>query len=230
MNSWKSRLPAACTPPLTTSKCGTGRRGVVPATRARCCHNSRPARAASARQRARETPTTASAPSRDLVPVPSSSISARSTSAAEAKPRPVRARAISPLTCPAAPSTPWPPYRERSPSRSSTASRAPVDAPGGTPARTRVPSPAVRVTASVGRPRESRISTACSRLIRKVMGFSLRTLRERSRNVPQPRAPARRWHGCGRLRSPRRPARGPPSASPRRTCRVPGPCTPRRSG
>jgi len=59
-----------------------------------------------------------------------------------------------------APSTPLPSYRAESPSRRSTASRDPIDAPDGTPARAAVPSPSRAVTASVGRPRESRISSA----------------------------------------------------------------------
>ena len=43
--------------------------------------------------------------------------------------------AISSLTLPTAVSTPLPPYRRLSPSRSSIASYAPVDAPEGTAAR-----------------------------------------------------------------------------------------------
>src|SRR5450759_5675509 len=47
-----------------------------------------------------------------------------------------------------------------SPSRSSTASNAPVDAPDGIPARANVPSSRATSTSTVGLPRESRISRA----------------------------------------------------------------------
>jgi len=66
---------------------------------------------------------------------------------------------------PTAVSTPPPKKRSWSPSRSSTASPDPVDAPEGTPARAMVPSARVAVTDRVGRPRESRISTACTAVI-----------------------------------------------------------------
>src|SRR3954464_10540418 len=55
--------------------------------------------------------------------------------------------------------TPLPPYRSP-PSRSSTASKAPVDAPLGTAARAIVPSSRATSTSTVGFPRESRISRA----------------------------------------------------------------------
>ena len=47
-----------------------------------------------------------------------------------------------------------------SPSRSSTASCSPVDAPDGTAARANVPSSSATSTSTVGLPRESRISRA----------------------------------------------------------------------
>src|SRR4051794_5204328 len=55
--------------------------------------------------------------------------------------------------------TPLPPYRSP-PSRSSTASKAPVEAPLGTAARAMVPSSRATSTSTVGFPRESRISRA----------------------------------------------------------------------
>src|SRR4051794_8715502 len=55
--------------------------------------------------------------------------------------------------------TPLPPYRSP-PSRSSTASNAPVEAPLGTAARVIVPSSRATSTSTVGFPRESRISRA----------------------------------------------------------------------
>src|SRR5450759_3913622 len=119
------------------------------------------------------------APSRLFVGVPSRSRIAWSTSASEAKERPRSASASSPLTLPTAVSTPEPPYRWGSPSRSSTASRVPVEAPDGTPARAWVPSARVTVTASVGRLRESRISRA-----------------DRSVTVNALTGGLRRWLGC----------------------------------
>ena len=97
MNSWKSSLFGACTPPLRTLKCGTGSRGVTPAG-LRERHSGTPAEAAIARAAAIDTPTMALAPSRALFSVPSSLISASSSSARSAKVRPLIASAISPLT------------------------------------------------------------------------------------------------------------------------------------
>jgi hypothetical protein len=68
--------------------------------------------------------------------------------------------AISSITALTAFSTPLPRYRDLSPSRRSTASKAPVEAPEGTPARAIVPSSSATSTSTVGLPRESRISRA----------------------------------------------------------------------
>ena len=63
--------------------------------------------------------------------------------------------------------TPWTarvtalPPNSASPSRSSTASNAPVEAPLGTPAFETVPSSSATSTSRVGFPRESRICLAC---------------------------------------------------------------------
>ena len=159
MNSWKSSSLGACTPPLSTLKCGTGSDAVTPSGLSHR-HSGTPAEAASARASAIEVPTVALAPSRLLFAVPSRSIIAWSVSASEAHGRPRSKSASSPLTDATAPSTPLPSYRAGSPSRRSTASRDPVDAPDGTPARAVVPSASRTDTASVGRPRESRISSA----------------------------------------------------------------------
>jgi hypothetical protein len=70
MNSWKSRLLAACAPPLTTLKWGTGNWGVTPVG-VSACHRSRLLLAAWARYTAIETPMMAFAPSRLLLSVPS---------------------------------------------------------------------------------------------------------------------------------------------------------------
>ena len=159
MNSWKSSELGACTPPLSTLKCGTGSEGGTPSGVIHC-HSGIPAEAASARASAIEVPTVALAPSRLLFAVPSRSIMAWSASASEAQDRPRRRSRISVLTAATAPRTPLPSYLSGSPSRRSTASREPVEAPDGTPARAAVPSASRTVTARVGRPRESRISSA----------------------------------------------------------------------
>src|ERR1035437_24035 len=61
--------------------------------------------------------------------------------------------------------TPWPPYLFLSPSRSSTASLAPVEAPDGTAARPTEPSTSTTSTSIVGLLRESRIWRASIRSI-----------------------------------------------------------------
>src|SRR6266481_4790604 len=71
------------------------------------------------------------------------------------------------LTLPTAFRTPLPPYRALSPSRSSSASRSPVDAPDGTAARPNAPSASETSTSTVGLPRESRISRPCTFVIFK---------------------------------------------------------------
>src|SRR4051812_11664031 len=61
--------------------------------------------------------------------------------------------------------TPLPPYRAASASRSSSASRSPVEAPDGTAARPNAPPSSVTSASTVGLPRESRISRAATRVI-----------------------------------------------------------------
>ena len=88
---------------------------------------------------------------------------ARSSAACSSSPprgRPMTSRASSPFAFATAFSTPLPRNRLGSPSRSSSASREPVDAPDGTAALARRPSDVVISTATVGLPRESRISRA----------------------------------------------------------------------
>src|SRR5467141_4874156 len=62
-------------------------------------------------------------------------------------------------------STPLPPYRLLSPSRSSTASCSPVEAPLGTAARPAAPLDRVTSASMVGLPRLSRISRARTEMI-----------------------------------------------------------------
>ena len=98
------------------------------------------------------------APSADLFGVPSSSSRAWSTAACSLASMPSISGAIVSSTLLTARDTPFPPYRWVSPSRSSTASRLPVDAPEGTAARPHAPDSSCTSTSTVGLPRESRIS------------------------------------------------------------------------
>src|SRR4051812_13510142 len=109
---------------------------------------------------ASETPRMALAPSSDLSALPSRSsilVSIRRCSSAS---YPISSSAILSSTLLTAFSTPLPRYRPLSPSRSSIASNAPVEAPEGTAARPTVPSSSPTSTSTVGLPRESRISRA----------------------------------------------------------------------
>ena len=102
------------------------------------------------------------------------------------------ASAMAPLTPRTASITPFPPQRALSPSRFSTASCAPVDAPDGTAARPKLPSSSVTSTSTVGLPRLSRIWRAWMSTI-AVMGnrpFSMK-LRHCSFEGPIRRGPNR---------------------------------------
>src|SRR5271168_1033916 len=120
---------------------------------------------AAAREAAMETARIALAPRRDLVGVPSSEIILWSRPRWSAASKPMTALASSPLALAAALSTPLPRYLVLSPSRSSSASCSPVDAPDGTAPRPNAP-PSRRTSAStVGFPRESRTWRAWTRAI-----------------------------------------------------------------
>ena len=69
--------------------------------------------------------------------------------------KPTSASAMDSLTFCTAFNTPFPRKRFASPSRSSTASNSPVDAPDGTAARPNAPSSKMTSTSTVGLPRES---------------------------------------------------------------------------
>ena len=84
------------------------------------------------------------------------SISVRSSAPCSAARAPFRAAAISPFTFSTALDTPLPPQASP-PSRSSTASNSPVEAPEGTAADPTAPELGVTSAETVGLPRESRI-------------------------------------------------------------------------
>src|SRR3954469_1897513 len=127
---------------------------------------------AAARAHASEAPRIALAPSFPLVGVPSSAISARSIPRWSFACMPFNTPPISLLTCSTALSTPLPPKRFLSPSRNSTASLMPVEAPDGTIASPTVPSASVTSTATVGLPRESSTSRPSTRAIRRSITIS----------------------------------------------------------
>src|SRR3954447_19753425 len=99
------------------------------------------------------------APRVALFGVPSRSSISWSTRRWSPASRPTTRCAICDSTACTACWVPLPPYRSP-PSRSSTASKAPVDAPEGTAARPKLSSSRITSTSTVGLPRESRISRA----------------------------------------------------------------------
>ncbi len=210
MNSCRSIELSACTPPLITFSIGTG--SVVASSPPRWRKSETPESAAAAFATASETPRTAFAPSRLLFGVPSSSIRRRSTAAWSAASRPATAAAISPLTFATAVETPFP-FHVLPPSRSSTASCTPVEAPDGTIA---LPSaPATTSTSTVGFPRESRTCRACT----LVIALTRAPLPGRSTR-PARRAAARSNSRRSPQRAPRPPRPGGGSAVPRAAARA----------
>src|SRR3990172_1872484 len=79
--------------------------------------------------------------------------------------------------------TPLPKYRSLSPSRSSTASFSPVEAPLGMAALPTVPSSSVSSTSTVGFPRESRISPAHTSVMVVFMSNSRNDQEEKNRGT-----------------------------------------------
>src|SRR3989442_3823538 len=112
-----------------------------------------------------ETARIALAPSVDLFSVPSSCFMTKSTMACSRASIPSTSLAMREFTLSTAFVTPLPRKRFLSPSRSSSASRDPVDAPDGTAARPTAPESSTQSTSIVGFPRESRISRANSSTI-----------------------------------------------------------------
>src|SRR3546814_600132 len=106
------------------------------------------------------------APRLALLGEPSRSIRCRSMPRWSSPSKPSRASRIGPLTLSTAPSTLLPPNASP-PSRSSTASNWPVDAPEGTMARPVAPEARNTSTSTVGLPRESRTwrPSTCSMLL-----------------------------------------------------------------
>src|SRR4051812_30347518 len=98
--------------------------------------------------------------------------------------------------------TPLPPYRSP-PSRSSTASKAPVEAPLGTAARAIVPSSRATSTSTVGFPRESRISRApTASMLGTGAAYPARRPR-RARQLHRHRYFLRRWTSMSTPAAPR---------------------------
>lgn len=156
MNSCTSILLAACAPPLRMFIIGTGRTSALTPPKNR--YRGRPSAFAAARALARETAKIAFAPSRDLSGVPSRRSMAVSISPVWEASMPVSAAHISVLIFFTARSTPFPPKRAGSASRSSKASNCPVEAPLGTAAVPLTPFCKRTTASTVGFPRESIIS------------------------------------------------------------------------
>ena len=178
MNSWKSTLLSACAPPLSTFIIGTGRtwsRLGAAEDSGRAAGPPRPRRPARPPARRRGSRWRRAATCSGSRRARSGSRSIAPCSAARA---PSSASAISPLTLATARATPLPPQASP-PSRSSTASNSPVEAPEGTAARPRAPESSTTSTSTVGLPRESRIWRAWMRSIDgiRVAGSAGRTLR-----------------------------------------------------
>ena len=106
MNSWKSTLLSAWTPPLSTFIIGTGR--VWPFAPPRYSYSGRFALAAAARATASDAPRMALAPRRPLLGVPSAAIIARSTARWSVASMPTSSPRISPFTFSTAFRTPLP--------------------------------------------------------------------------------------------------------------------------
>src|SRR6266545_497836 len=183
MNSCRSSEFWAWAPPLITFSIGTGRTcaPTPPIQRNR----DTPAWAAPAFAVASETPRIALAPRRDLFFVPSSSINVRSSVRWSSASSPATAPAISVSTFRTALRTLLPRYDRSSPSRNSTASNWPVDAPEGTAARPVAPDSSTTSTSTVGFPRESRICLPCTRALDEAARH--RTQREFRIHVQAPR-------------------------------------------
>ena len=81
--------------------------------------------------------------------------------------RPLSAGAIFSLMLATALLTPLPPYFVLSPSRSSSASNSPVEAPEGAAARPTAPEASVTSASTVGLPRESMISRPTTSMMLK---------------------------------------------------------------
>src|SRR5215218_1716192 len=97
-----------------------------------------------------------------------------STARWSAASKPRRRGASSSSTFWTARATPFPPHADASPSRSSTASNAPVEAPDGTAARPNAPDSRTTSTSTVGFPRESSTCRARTSEIRLATQLRLR--------------------------------------------------------
>mmetsp|Transcript_25430 Transcript_25430/g.40664 ORF Transcript_25430/g.40664 Transcript_25430/m.40664 type:complete len:389 (-) Transcript_25430:289-1455(-) len=136
MNSCIASLFPACDPPLMTLNAGTGSTSLaLPASSEMCLYRGTSFSAAPALETAMETARMALAPSLPLFLVPSSSSMRSSIVFCSVGSLPISAGAMMVLMFSTALSTPLPIHLSLSPSRSSTASWMPVEAPDGVMAR-----------------------------------------------------------------------------------------------
>ena len=163
MNSCASTLFEAWAPPFRMFIIGTGRMCAIGPPRYR--YSGSPLSEAAARATARDTASMAFAPSLLLLGVPSASSISLSIAIWSSAGMPSSRGPITSLTLRTASRTPFPRYRFASPSRSSAASCSPVEAPLGTAARPVAPLASVISASTVGLPRLSRISRACTSMM-----------------------------------------------------------------
>ena len=158
MNSWISTVLSAWEPPFKMFIIGVG--STLPFTPPRYWKSGRPTDSAAALATAIDTPRIAFAPSLPLFGVPSSSMRVLSRPTWSKASHPRIFSAMISFTFSTAFRVPLPRYLDLSPSRSSTASCTPVDAPDGTIALPMEPSSSSTSTSTVGFPLESRTSLA----------------------------------------------------------------------
>ena len=158
MYSWQSAAESACLPPFMTFIIGTGR--TLALGPPKYLYRGNPQESAAALATARDTANVALAPNTLLNSVPSIASIVSSIPTWSVTSIPINFGAINSLTFLTAFNTPCPPKRVLSPSRSSTASRSPVEAPDGTIARPTAPPSVTTSHSTVGLPRESITSRA----------------------------------------------------------------------
>ena len=163
MYSWQSAEESACLPPFNTFIIGIG--NTLAFAPPIYLYNGKPQASAAARAAANETANVAFAPRLLLNGVPSRSSIVLSIKFWSNTFKPITFGAIFSFTLATAFNVPVPKKRLLSPSRSSKASRSPVEAPDGTIARPQAPDSVVTSHSTVGFPRESKTSRACTSAI-----------------------------------------------------------------
>ena len=169
MNSCVSTVLVACAPPFKIFIIGTG--SLLPDTPPKNRYSGISREIAAALAAAMETARMAFAPRRDLSFVPSTSIIALSTAQVSDASIPFKVSLMTVLMFSTAFCTPFPRYLALSPSRNSSASNSPVDAPLGAMPRPTTPPARTTSASTVGFPLESRISLPFTSSIFRLFTF-----------------------------------------------------------